>query len=54
MSIQEKDIQCIRDAIQKNVPPHEQATATAMFNIGLHFLGLFERAVIAHEKIASK
>jgi hypothetical protein len=52
MIIQPADIGIIHSAIMKNVPPAEQQTAAAIFNITLAFVQLAERFVVAHEAIA--
>jgi hypothetical protein len=54
MIINPTDTFIIQQAIMKNVPPNEQQTAQALLNIGIAFIQLAERFVVAHESIANE
>lgn len=60
MTVSQSDIDTIRAAILRNVPPNEREVAIALFNVGLEALtqvkrmgANFERLAIAMEKIAN-
>lgn len=52
MTISQSDIDTIRAAILRSVPPNERELAVAMFNVGLHTIGEFNRIVASFERMA--
>lgn len=52
--ITQQDINTVKDAMLRNLPPNEKAVGVATFNILLHTIGQLERLTVAFEKIASK
>lgn len=53
MTISPQDVSTLTQAIMKNVPADEQATALALINVGLHAIGTLDRIATAFERIAT-
>lgn len=51
--ITEQDLNTIKNAIFKNIPPAEIQTAMAMFNVGMHVFNQLERITVSLEQISS-
>lgn len=51
--VTEQDLNTIKDAIFKNVPPAELQTAMAIFNVGMHVINQMERITVSFEKMAA-